>query len=183
MPYRGEEMPQENGCWQLDDWGFMAEDGGLLLAYDEPGAAVVRGICTEIPRSARVEFSIRVNSLSSLHDIEPAFVIGFVPSSSPSPENGDFLLIKLEISDQEDAYVKYQTAGVETYLPLRYTFGEAWRIVFLTGQEEARLFVNGNELEDALQLPTGQNALWIGYSLHETTQITAFLSELTIEER
>jgi hypothetical protein len=57
MPYRGEEMPQENGCWQLDDWGFMAEDGGLLLAYDEPGAAVVRGICTEIPRSARVEFS------------------------------------------------------------------------------------------------------------------------------
>lgn len=187
-PYRGAAIPVESGCWLLAQWGFTAENDGLHIAYGPPRGPLQRGIYTPLSEIEIVELMVRVDDLTSQFDIEPALVIGFVPLNDPRPDNGIFVLFKIERSAQEDAFVKLrQLTGRESYLQgsdgtsLRYPIGVDWHVFFAIHEGSFTLFINGEQIGNAISLPATENALWIGYDLTETASVDGFVSILGVE--
>jgi len=184
-PYQGEaHQIDERGCWQLHDWGITAIDQSLSLEYQQPGGSRTRGIYTAIPEQTRIDFKIRIDHLDSNLDFEPAVTIGFVPTPGVNPNLGEFLLFKLELSGQDDAYVKLlHPNDQEEYLPLRYNYGDTWNVTLLLERQQLQIFINGNLIENNINLPASNNVFWLGYQIPTTGEISAFIFDLSITDR
>lgn len=80
IPYVGEEHSKDiNGCWQLSDWGYSAQDSVLRLSVEDNSEYQWHGIFTKLPQNA----NILLAGCNSYYPPSPTPVYSFNPLPAP----------------------------------------------------------------------------------------------------
>ncbi len=186
MPYNSETRNKDEiGCWDLFDWGILAKDDGVQISKAVDNATELsHGMYSPLPQNARVEFTLRIDKIDSVSDLEPRLEFGILPLNPANIDKGIFIFIQRESYNDETFYVKLHNPLLnhDEYVPLRYVPGEEKKVVIVINGLQLDIFMGDDKIVDALPLGFPMKGFWLGYSLPGGTSLSTYISNIVIKD-
>jgi hypothetical protein len=182
VPYPSTLNPESrDGCWNLADWGFSSDQGGLILA-PKPVLDQQRGIYTPISGNVDIRFSLQVNAFRT-HFNKAAFLNfgivqndpfsiykgGYLSYQQPTPGADSPVRVLISGSNQATQKIATQDAGFQQ---------DVW--LSIKGNLMT-VYLNGEQSGDTVSLPRTKRAFWIGYVLPAKSELEVVISNFSIQ--
>lgn len=183
-PYKAETRPRDfKGCWDLSTMGIAAQDGGLVIAADNV-EGYTRSIYATLPANAEVQFTIRIDELSTVKEVDSSIVFGI-----GNPEQwllrGKYLIYRV-ISPNSPVYMFFTDSVMnsgETFFP-NYTYGQEQKIVFHINGLLLDIDVDGSKvLESIVLTQSDKKVFWIGSWVSNNGSIKVFVKDFRVIEK
>jgi hypothetical protein len=183
-PYQGENRPKDfKGCWDLSTMGISAQDGGLLIAADNV-EGYTRSISTTLPAKAEVQFTVRIDKLSTLKNVDSSIVFG-IGNTEEWFLSGKYLVYRV-ISPNSPVYMFFTDSVLksgETFFP-NYTYGQEQKIVFSINGLLLDLDIDGSKVLESVALsPSDRKVFWIGSWVSNNGSIRVFVRDFRVIEK
>jgi len=169
---------ERDGCLDLFQWGFVAQNGGLQLQFQETKNNNIMGLYTSVGSQAEIEFKVRMNRLFPVRDLDAIFMMGVIPTNPVDTKSGRYLYIfegggSLNIAiDQPDK--------PRVFHAINEPIGKTYQVTLVVQGRGLEVFVDGERIPGSIDLPFSDRAFWIGYNLWKDEEIEVFLSDLCI---
>lgn len=183
-PYKAETRPRDfKGCWDLSTMGISAQDGGLVIVGDNV-EGYTRSIYTTLPANAEVQFTVRIDKLSTVREVDSSLVFGI-----GNPEQwllkGKYVIYRV-ISPNSPVYM-FVTDSVlnsgEKFFP-NYTYGQEHKIVFDIHGLLLDLHINGSNVLESIALSqSDKKVFWIGSWVSNNGSIKVFVKDFRVIEK
>lgn len=183
-PYGREALPKdENGCWQLKDWGISARDGGFLMSVEPMPDERWHGIYTPLPPSADIQFEIRIEQLQTVEALNANVAFGIIDTSNfPS---GKFVFYH-KTSSSSPIHIALAEWGLISAVPLDdYAVGTSQQVIFSASGPILDIFIDGNRVAGPIDISSfsvSDKAFWIGYSLSADASLRASVLDFSVIE-
>jgi hypothetical protein len=181
----GTFTPDAQGCWELSSWGMSAQPKGLVLLLTSPQSDQTHALATHLGKKVEVGFTLQIDSLSTAFDQVGNLAVGVVPESDPSPSKGLFLLWQVESSQQNaPIYLKIRDQGTESSVGnnTKYRAGEPHRLTFRLEDISLNILLDNDQIAGPFNVPATRS-FWIGYTVPSGGNLSAVVSNLSIQSR
>ena len=169
-----------NGCWQLSDWGYSAQDDELQLFVDENQTYQWHGIFSILPPNADISFEIRIDQLKTTQSGDAQIVFGVVDSTSIIPDSDRYLFYHVTSSDlvASISFGEWELHNVN-FLQ-NYVYGISQKIHFSIKGTTLEVYIDGVKVVGPTEIAFSKQAFWIGYNLPANSNLLAHISNLEI---
>lgn len=179
--YVGSSVFIDNGCWNLNYWGFTARDSGMIITPPISPKGIGHGIYTPIKNTLSIKLSITVKEFN-VHPVNSANIaIGVVDNTMPGLSHSRVIYYHYipEISADHIAIKTGEDAEYKDLLTSTLVIGETQDIYMQLDGPFLTIFINGEVIE--LTVPFEQRVFWISYSVPDNGELVALISNLEIK--
>lgn len=178
----GEFVTDDNNCWLLAGWGFIAQDNGLYMLHSLSDQGQQTAIYSPIPNNSEISFLIRVNILQTSNERQAYIRFGIVPDNPPNRSEGEFIAYHYLPSYPNSLSVRLWHGG-NFDLPSigALTMGNTQKIVITPQGSFLSISINDNVVVDKLVLSFEDRLFWVDFYLPPYSKLSAFIYDFSIQ--
>jgi len=181
-PYLGEAYKiDDSGCWSPPDLGIQPINNGFSIRQSAPTTKFIYGIYREISSYSQISLSVNIESMVTVNDLEPRLMLGILPPTLRSKDNGKYLYYQRESDQEPDLFIKLNDGTLDRAqnLSLRYSIMKTDEVQFMVNGTELTIFINGFEVSRVV-MPFDAKYFWIGFELPPGTSLNAEVKNITV---
>ncbi len=180
-PYEPDNaITMENDCWNLLPWGLSEEANTIFI---QPGFILnvgqSHGIYTPIPTNCRISFEITVNKFTGMQSLSGNIGAGII-SMDPIGPGMSRLLYYHYIYPSNNISIKTGIDGqYANILPKTLDFSKPQTVEMVLDGRNLTISID-NQPITTMDVPLAKRAFWISYTIPESSQLNATISNIEI---
>lgn len=182
FPYPTTYNPDiSSGCLNLVEWGFSTDQGRLLLVHN-PVQDQQRGIYMPISGDVDIRFSIQLNDFRTRKNKVGFLNFGVVQDDPFSIYNGGYLSYEQPTPGAASPLRVLISGNKQATQKISILEAGFQQDVLLSVEDDLmKVYLNGEQAGDPVNLPHADKAFWIGYVLPSKTELDVVINNFTIQ--
>lgn len=171
----------ESGCWQLQKVGISAQDDGLFIFVDKNQNTDWRGIYTEIPQNADINFNIKIDKLLTPNNDAARIAFGII--NPDDPMTGKFLYYR-EIASTSYVQIEFGESIDNAIIVGNYTpYGQKQKVTILIRDIALQVLIDNAPIGEPMNISFPKHAFGIYYRPVIDSSVSSFITDLVIEKK
>lgn len=169
-------------CWELSDWGFSTPSGQFLIDHN-PAQNQQRGIYMPISGDMDIHFTIQIDQFR-IRSFDTAFLtFGIVQREPFSVFSGGFLSYSQSQPGAADIQVLVSGSNQATQHLPSLAFGVKQEVTLSVRGALLTVYLDGQPAGEAVNLTSGERAVWIGYVLPRLGTLEAVVDDFVLQSQ
>jgi hypothetical protein len=171
----------DNGCLNLAEWGFSAEQGRLSLVHS-PVQDQQSGIYMPIAGDVDIRFIVQMDEFRTRKNKAGFLNFGIVQNDPISIYTGGYLSYQ-QPAPGTDSPIRVLISGShQATQKISVLEAEFQHEVLLSTRDDLMtVYLNGEQAGDPVSLPHADRVFWIGYVLPSKSVLEVMITNLTIQ--
>lgn len=180
-PYDRKDIKADsNGCLQLSDWGFFAQDKKLYLLPTQTSEGQYHGFYTFISGDVNINFKIQVDKIQT-GERQANIRFGII---SPNFDDGKYLAYHYLPDYPDTLYPKlWENGDYSEPFSVNLKTGKTQQVAISIQGNFLTIILDGQVVLDKLVLRFDNRLFSIDYFLPPSSNLSAYISEFSIENK